>query len=78
MKSRAQNQVMMKTFFYTAAFAILLTATGCEIEEHEHHHGGYYGHEEYEHGHYYQYPERHYYWHDGYYGDDGEYHYYRD
>ena len=44
----------MKKILYLIGFAILFTTTGCVIRER----GGYYGHPEYERGHYREYPHR--------------------
>lgn len=56
----------MKTFLYLIAFTALLITTGCELDEHEHYRGGYYGPGEYGHGEYREYhpyyAPRHYDW----------------
>ena len=63
----------MKTFLSLLSLlslaGLLVTTTGCEVEEHEHR-GGYYGPHEYEHGTYYHHD-----WDDdhGGYWDRGHY-----
>ena len=68
----------MKTFLSLLSLfslaGLLMTTTGCEVEEHSYH-GGYYGPHEYSHGYYYHHDNDYHDYHHGYW-DRGHYYTY--